>query len=286
MDGSFARGPATPLVARIRAKARRAAAALALVVAAACVALAPSAAAAADGPELPKRYSKYPLSVQSLSVGSPNSGTLVRPKKLRSAGALRVQAKSQEHAYGLPALVLMLQRTAREMAKAAPGSTLLVGDLSRREGGPLGGHASHQSGRDADVGFYARQKGKPLRLTRFVAFDTSGNAKDGSGAVFDERRNWLLVRMWLQDRRAGIDHVFVARWLRQRLLDYAARVPSERRYVERASELLHQPIDSSPHDDHFHVRIGCPASQSDICRDAGPRRRAPATKAAGGRDDE
>ena len=53
---------------------------------------------------------------------------------------------------------------------------------------------------------------------RFIAFDGNGKAKDGSGLVFDDYRNWLLVQSWVRDRRAGLSHIFVSRPLRARLL--------------------------------------------------------------------
>src|SRR5690242_15710310 len=106
--------------------------------------------------ELPARFRVAPFSVMSLSVGYPNDGFQLRAKKLKSSNVLAVKDSSKDNSYGHPALVLMLERSAREVARAAKGSVLTVGDLSRQDGGPLAGHVSHQSGRDADIGFYLR----------------------------------------------------------------------------------------------------------------------------------
>ncbi len=202
----------------------------------------------------------------SLSVGNPNHGWQVRAKKLRKRPYLHL--KKGSHPYGHPALVLMLYRSAKEVARGAHGSVMLVGDLSRKEGGPLAGHRSHQSGRDADVAFYATDaKGKPVTLDHFVTFDGEGKARDGSGLEFDERRNWLLVQSWVRDRRAGLSHIFVSMPLRARLLRYGAKHRRYKKYVREATKLLKQPEDSSPHDDHFHVRISCPKRQDEICRE-------------------
>lgn len=216
--------------------------------------------------DLPKEFRKYPYSAMSLSVGSPTSGWQLRAKRLRSSAELKVQKKSQSYVFGLPALVLMLHRTAKQIAKQSPGSVLLVGDLSRETGGPLAGHRSHQSGRDADVGFFVTdEKGRPKRLDRFVAFGADGKAKDGSGLLFDDYRNWLLIQMWLKDSRAGIKYVFVAKPLRQRLLDFAKSRPAFQKYAAAAAQLLIQPSNSTAHDDHFHVRITCPKGQEKLC---------------------
>ncbi len=245
------------------------------------VALMPSTQAQAGGRrDLPARYKKYPLNVKSLSVGHPNAGWQLRGPKLKNTKYLRVRKKSRKLAYGHPALLLMLKRTAKEIAKVMPGSVMLVGDLSSKKGGPLYGHASHQSGRDADIGFYVKKKGVRVNARTFRRFRNDGIAKDGSRYTFDDRRNWLLVRMWLQDKRAGISHVFVSRGLRKRLLAFAQRVPSERKYAKRAASFLKQPTDSGVHDDHFHVRISCPKGQSDICREHSARRPKPTPEQA------
>jgi penicillin-insensitive murein endopeptidase len=209
-----------------------------------------------------------PYSLMSLSVGHPNAGWHLRAKRLRKSPALAIKPSSRGRWYGHPALVLMLHRSAKQLARSAPGSVLLVGDLSSEQGGPLPGHVSHQSGRDADVGFYVKDaRGRALERREFVAFAPSGKARDGSEVFFDDWRNWLLVQSWVKDDRAGLSHIFVASWLRRRLLDYAAHKPAFKRYVPAAAVLLKHPEDSTPHDDHFHVRISCPAVQREICRE-------------------
>lgn len=216
--------------------------------------------------DLPKEYRKSPYTLMSLSVGSPSNGWQLRAKKLRPSPYLFIKPDSRNNAYGHPALVLMLERSAKRMARDAPGSKLLVGDLSSKYGGPLSKHRSHQSGRDADVGFFVTNKqGRPRDSKSFVAMDRDGNARDGSDYKFDEYRNWLLVQLWMKDTRARIMYVFVAAHLRKRLLAFAQARPAFRKYVERASTFLRQPTNSSAHNDHFHVRIACPDKQQPLC---------------------
>ncbi|MEB2311788.1 MAG: penicillin-insensitive murein endopeptidase [Polyangiaceae bacterium] len=239
----------------------------ALVVMAASVALAPSARAGSER-ELPKEYRRAPYSLMSLTVGHPNDGWQVRAKRLKRTRSLVIKPSSAAHCYGHPALVLMLRRSAAELARAARGSVMVVGDLSRAEGGPLSGHHSHQSGRDADVAFYVKDaSGKPVVLDHFVKFDARGRAADGSGLVFDDWRNWLLVLSWLRDGRAGLSHVFVASWLKHRLIAFAESRKDFAGYVPAALRLLHQPPNAEAHDDHFHVRISCPKRQLGLCKE-------------------
>ncbi len=54
-------------------------------------------------------------------------------------------------------------------------------------------------------------------------------------------------------------HLFVAAPLRARLLAYAEHAGAPQDTRMRAAELMQQPHGVLPHDDHFHVRIGCPA---------------------------
>lgn len=231
------------------------------------VALAP-AARAHSVRELPAAFRHLPYTLMSLSVGYPNDGWQIRAKRLRQSRYLRIKRDSRKNSYGHPALVLMLERSARAIARTVPGSVMLVGDLSRKGGGPLAGHHSHQSGRDADVSYYMRDaRGRLFVPKHFIHFDAEGKATDGSGVTFDTRRNWLLVRTWLRDRRAGIAHIFIADWLRKRLLDYARRDKQSKRYEIEAATLMMQPENAENHDDHFHVRIACPKHEAAICHE-------------------
>ena len=228
----------------------------------------PSRAGAGPERELPKKFRTAPYSLMSLTLGHPNDGWQVRAKRLRKSKYIKLKSGSEEHDYGHPALVLMLKRSAKEIARAAPGSVMLVGDLSSKHGGALSGHRSHQSGRDADVSFYVLDaEGKPSTPEKFIVFTGDGKAVDGSGTRFDDRRNWLLVQSWVRDKRAGLSHIFISRPLRQRLLGYAESQPAFKKYVTEVAALLKQPEDATPHDDHFHVRVSCPSDQSEICRE-------------------
>jgi penicillin-insensitive murein endopeptidase len=226
-----------------------------------------SAAIGAGAIALPAKFTGGRFAVASLTIGHPNEGSQVRAKRLTNTRELKVRASSHERSYGHPALVLMLWRSASDVAKAAPGSVLLIGDLSFQSGGPISGHRSHQSGRDADVGFYVVDgTGKRLPSHEYVAFDGAGEAKNGGPLHFDDERNWMLVESWARDRRAGLSHIFVSDPLKARLLRFARSRPRFAPYVEQAAALLKQPEKGEAHDDHFHVRITCPKDQLEICR--------------------
>jgi penicillin-insensitive murein endopeptidase len=153
----------------------------------------------------------------------------------------------------------MIDHAARAVKKQFPDAILSVGHLSRPGGGEIDRHASHESGRDADIGFYVRnQQGKAIYADHFVAFKGDGTAPTWPGAQFDDAKNWALIAAIVGDVNARTSHIFVAMPLRTRLLQYAEKIGAPLATRKRASELMAQPRGSLPHDDHFHVRIACP----------------------------
>lgn len=199
------------------------------------------------------------------SVGAPNGGKLLRGEKLTSNRSVEVRGGG--HAWGTPELVGVLKRAASKVRKKHKGSVLFVGDLSAKRGGPLFGHNSHQSGRDADVGFYMKHDdGKQVNPHRFVPFGSDGRARDGGIVRFDDERNWLFVESLITDPKIEVRYMFVSAGLRKRLLTYA----SQKKKVApdlytKASAVLMSPADVDVHDDHFHVRIVCPEKSRGMC---------------------
>jgi penicillin-insensitive murein DD-endopeptidase len=202
------------------------------------------------------------------SIGSPNEGRLAGGMRLPEAPYLRVvpyYAESRAR-WGLPALVGLIERAGKHVARRYPGSVLGVGDMSRRGGGELDRHHSHESGRDADLGFYVRSvANKPLLVDKFVPFSSSGTSAAMPGAVFDDARNWALVEALLEDRDARVTHMFVSPDLRARLLRYAEQTEVPLSLRQRAAEVMTQPRRVPPHNDHFHIRIACPDGQHGTC---------------------
>lgn len=215
----------------------------------------PSAALAGPAPPLHRI-------VAGKSVGSPTEGHLIGGARIVEGPHLRIVPAyvAGDARWGLEPLVNLIDHAARSVRKQFPDAMLSVGHLSRAGGGEIDRHASHESGRDADVGFYVRnQQGKPVYADHFVAFKADGTASSWPGAQFDDARNWAFVAAIAGDSRAHVTHIFVALPLRERLLQYAQKIGAPPSIRIRASELMAQPKGALPHDDHFHVRIACPA---------------------------
>jgi penicillin-insensitive murein DD-endopeptidase len=201
----------------------------------------------------------------ALSVGSPTDGRLEGGIELVSGEGLRLKRPGRAR-WGLPQLVSLLERGARRVAERHPGSLLLIGDLSRRGGGDLGHHRSHESGRDADVAFYfTDRRGAPVELERFQAVGRDGKTAGPRRLTFDDARNWTLIQAWLTHPRVRVQHIFVAAPLRQRLLRHARERGVSLPLLHRAALALKEPTDGLLHDDHYHVRIACPPRQRGVC---------------------
>ncbi len=199
------------------------------------------------------------------SIGSPTAGRLIGGAHLIENEYLRIEPNDTagDVRWGLEPLVSMLDRAGRSVRRQYPGAVLSVGHLSRAGGGDVDRHRSHESGRDADVGFFVRSAaGRQLLSPHFVSFRGDATAPSWPGAYFDDAKNWALVTALVGDPEAHVTHLFVAAPLRARLLAFAERAGAPQEMRMRAAELMQQPRGVLPHDDHFHVRIACPARMS------------------------
>ena len=212
----------------------------------------------------------------SVSVGTAQNGRLTAGVRLHDAACLRVLAWTRQRGidHGTGALVRVLQRSAQLVGSEFPGTVVAIGNLSRAGGGDIGPSVSHNSGRDADVPFLAFDRlGGTRTPPPFTHFDALGVADAPPHVLglfeFDAARNWALVKHWLTDPGVVVQWIFVAVPLRQALLDHALRAGEPDTLRQRAARVLVQPRDSSPHADHFHLRIACPADDRPHCVDGG-----------------
>ena len=219
----------------------------------------------------------------SLSDGWGHNGRLVNAAELPVRGdgyVIPDTWASRGLNYGTDELVGLIVRAARRVRLEQPRAVLHVADLSPRRGGGSAWHRSHQTGRDADLHFFAldpagHPAAPPTVMLPFDADGVSQPSPDGRMPVrsFDVASNWLLVRALLEDPEVDVQFLFVSTPLRQKLIDHALALGEPVELVARASAVLVQPGDSLPHDDHLHLRIYCPASDRALgCFDRGPQR--------------
>ncbi len=219
----------------------------------------------------------------TVSVGAASDGFLVDGAELADQGVgyvVPARWRARGSQWGTDELVGLIERTGARLAGELAGARLGVADLSRAGGGLGPHHRSHQTGRDVDLLFFVTdRRGRPVMLEEMRHFGEDGTTVDGGPPLrFDVPRTWALVRVLVTDPDVAIDHLFIYAPLRSMLLDHARATGEPEALVAWAGELLSQPGDSAPHDDHLHVRNRCPRGDG-ACQDGGrPRIKKPAAR--------
>jgi len=190
----------------------------------------------------------------SQSIGNYNSGCISGAVALAQEGTgYQLMRPSRNRAYGHPELKRFIENMGR-IAARQQGSVLLIGDLGQPRGGPtLSGHRSHQTGLDVDIWFLLSQQAANRSLTHA------------------ERENWSAPSVLLDNS----DSINPKQWsaAHEKILQSAAQLPEVDRIFVNPSikrELCSKRTGDSAwlrkvrpwwkHDDHFHVRLKCPAN--------------------------
>jgi penicillin-insensitive murein DD-endopeptidase len=213
------------------------------------------------------------------SIGGPSNGVQTDAQELpvKGDGFVRYRPRSPYY-WGNPRLVRAIERSSAAVASALPGGApLYVGDLSAKRGGRIAGHRSHRTGRDADLLWYVTTpSGAPLPSPGFVRVAGDGLAKvDGAPEEtfvrLDVERQWRLVRELLTGEDTLVQFLFMSREIEALLIDYARARGEPLELVWQAETVMLQPGDSTPHDDHVHVRLACTPEESVAgCEGGGP----------------
>jgi penicillin-insensitive murein endopeptidase len=100
-----------------------------------------------------KLIREHPDKIGSASLGVPTRGALWGGAQLLPSDIL--EPASSEYAWGTRGTITAIERAVALVQRRFPDSPkLFVGDISTKRGGGLRPHRSHQSGLDADIGFY------------------------------------------------------------------------------------------------------------------------------------
>jgi len=193
--------------------------------------------------------------VSTPTAGAPQSIGFYTAGCLQGAQALPLDGPgyeviriSRNRYWGQP-VTLDFIKTLSEKVRAAGQAPLYIGDIGQPRGGPaVSGHASHQTGLDADI-WFERQPGPPLapaqrenpRLRSLVRADDNG-IDDG---VFTQQHVTLLR---LAAEMPQLDRIFVNKWIKQRLCQ---TVTGNRAWLNKLVVWV-------GHDEHFHFRLHCP----------------------------
>jgi len=170
---------------------------------------------------------------------------------------------SRHRNFGHPDLVAYLQRLGRR-AEAAGLPVFYVGDMAQPRGGPLpSGHASHQTGLDVDIWLNLQPKAYlPPQAREDVDLPSMllANYREIDPRRFGPQQVALL-RLAAADPE--VERIFVNPVIKAALCRSELRSSiEERAWLERIRPWF-------GHDEHFHVRLRCPAGSAD-CEEQRP----------------
>ncbi len=205
-----------------------------------------------------KRGKNTPPRVQS--VGATNRGHLRNASRLKANPGYYI--RRPERAYGAEYTIKHVQRAIAHVRKRhSKTHRLAVGDISAKHGGKISMHASHQSGRDIDLGFYfkRRPKGYPQSFVDVTAKNLNFDA------------TWTLLMSFVESSGTpgGVEKIFIS-YETQKVLYKQAR----KRHIGKAklAGILQYPHGRSSkqalvrhepgHNEHMHVRFACPANDT------------------------
>ncbi len=214
------------------------------------------AATDSRGPKMQPARCAAPPTGPTRSIGAATDGRLDHGCLLPAKGAGYVRRNSA--GWATEETVALLQWATRAVATLYPRTApVVIGALSKRNGGKLRGHGSHQSGRDIDIGYFASDN---RRLSQFRPMH-AGN--------LDVVKTWALLGALLSSGQVQymfMDYELQVRFHRhleregvpQPTLDRIFQFPAGR--TARRGIIRH----ASGHADHVHVRLRCPPH--DRCR--------------------
>lgn len=182
-----------------------------------------------------------PNALGSASIGTPTRGFLFGGVELPESEAIKHEGG---YAFGTELVVRSIERAVREVRRCFPNTpTLRVGDISRDKGGWLKPHRSHQSGLDADLGYYYRIQ--------------VGWYEKATASNLDLPRTWALVRAFVEG--GNVDTIFIDLTVQRILKTYVAKLPKEE---QPAEDWFQSPLKKDTvirhawgHVTHFHVRF-------------------------------
>lgn len=200
---------------------------------------------------------KTPSSGKQVSVGFYSAGCLGGASPMPFDGhGYQVMRLSRNRYYGTAELIDFIGRLTGATMDQKIG-VLLIGDMSQPRGGlmPKDGHASHQIGLDVDIWYWLQPDAQYRQLTQEERETLS------AVSLVDLEKKQIKKDTWRPEHA--------------RILEIASNLPeSERIFVNPVIKReLCETVPAAKrgwlrklrpwfgHDDHFHVRLKCPASQ-------------------------
>lgn len=201
---------------------------------------------------------RVPWGPKPLSVGATNRGRVLNgwlmPEGSEESGYyLR---NDRQRSYATETTIVSLMSGFAAYAQAYPGGNAVnVGDLSKRRGGKIKPHASHQAGRDVDIGFV--HTGDVSNSHQHFTRASSTN--------LDVEKTWFMIKSIIAT--GNVKSIYVDRMVQKQLYEFAKRELDEKqldvifsypkRENSKSAMMQHWP----GHRNHFHIRFVCPDDQ-------------------------
>lgn len=198
------------------------------------------------------KVDKPTVSRMAQSIGKYTSGCLRGGDILPINGpGYQVMRLSRKRNYGHPDLVHFVDALGKT-AQAQHLGTLLIGDLGQPRGGPtVSGHKSHQTGLDVDIWFLLSGEAEKRELSLSERETWSANSVVNSITETVKSAEWSLNNEKILEvaaRMPEVDRIFVN-----------AAIKKELCQSKSSHDWLQKIRPWYKHDDHFHVRLKCPA---------------------------
>ncbi|HEX9103630.1 MAG TPA: penicillin-insensitive murein endopeptidase [Polyangia bacterium] len=211
-----------------------------LSVLAAVVAVWP-VAARADAARTPWALFRTPTANPPRAIGGYSAGCIDGAVALPLSGdGFRVAKPERNRVFGHPLLVGMVRDLGKHLVELhlAP---LAVGDLGQPRGGPAPtGHASHQTGLDVDLWFLPPVAGSAQSMVDRARMQPSPRFTDA-----------VVRLLMLAASDARVERIFVNPVLKRAVCERTDG-GGDRGWLRKLRPWW-------GHDDHFHVRLACPA---------------------------
>jgi penicillin-insensitive murein endopeptidase len=207
--------------------------------------------------EIEERFRRDPGSLGSMSVGKPSAGALVNGVPMPAGEGWQVIEPGG--AWGTQETIDSLVRCIDAVRKEFPEAPkLYIGHISKKSGGYLSPHKSHQSGRDVDIGYYMKSD------RRWFARAHKDN--------LDLPKTWALVKAAITE--TDVEMLFIDASIQKLLVDHASQNGESESWLDEIFQVRGknpQPVvrHAKGHATHLHIRFYNPVAQ-EMARRAHP----------------
>lgn len=188
--------------------------------------------------ELKRRWREAPETLGSLSVGLTNAGRLINGVQFPKGPHWTIVDAAET--WATQETIDFLTAAITEVNTRVPGTPALrVNDISKKDGGWIRPHRSHQNGRDVDLGFYY-PGGKPIVIKK-------------RETCIDVARNWALVRAMVTT--GDVQVILLDKRVQAVLRGYAESIGEDPAWLASLFDGDQSVVKHARgHRDHFHVR--------------------------------